>query len=349
MGDKNAEPSEVLWIGFPALLKVDEVILRRAFSPFGEIEKITAFPGRSYAFVRFKNIMAACRAKETLQGKLFGNPRVHICFARSEFATASSGRNSLNAPPSPNFRSYGRPGSSENFQPDRYFGNMPGDPGMRSPRFIPKLENESSLWGTGNAAFEPGRFQDMGPELGLQGSMYENRRSPPRERGIRFREFSPQQFARQGPFDDDAWDLPEEALLFHGAKKLKTNSFPPETELPEYPFSEAEQVKRVLPRVPDFPQHENFDSGPFGYKQMPDHAMNSAQSRGDHWNAPYDSFQANSASLPSNPIEWKRSTPELQESSPNKEWKWEGTIAKGGTPVCRARCFPVGKVLDMIL
>ncbi|XWS75935.1 hypothetical protein CRYUN_Cryun01aG0134300 [Craigia yunnanensis] len=92
--DKSADPSEVLWIGFPALLKVDEVILRKAFSPFGEIEKITVFPGRSYAFVRFRSVMSACRAKETLQGKLLGNPRVHICFAKSEGGSSNSGRGS---------------------------------------------------------------------------------------------------------------------------------------------------------------------------------------------------------------------------------------------------------------
>lgn len=362
MDDKNAEPSEVLWIGFPALLKVDEAILRKSFSPFGEIVKISAFPGRTYAFVRFKNVMAACRAKETLQGKLFGNPRVHICFARSE---SNSGRNSMNAPSSPDFRSYGRLGSSENFRPDRSYENLSGDPSMRSPRFIPDLESrdpdvmtfqrKGNLWA--NGAFEQERFQDLGPELGPPRSVYEHRASPPRDRGVRFRDFSPQKFPRQGQVYDDAWDLPEDAMLFHEVKKLKTSSFPPENELPEYPFSDAEQVKHVVPRRPDFPQHDafngNFDSGSFGRKQIPDRALNLTQQpygeRSEHWNGPYDNFQVGSVSLPSNPVEWNRSTPELHESSPNEVWKWEGTIAKGGTPVCRARCFPVGKVLDMIL
>ncbi|EPS65673.1 hypothetical protein M569_09104, partial [Genlisea aurea] len=79
MNDSEEEPSEVLWIGFPAQLKVDEFVLRKAFSPFGELEKITSFPGRTYAFVRFRNVASACRAKETLQGKLLANPRVRIC------------------------------------------------------------------------------------------------------------------------------------------------------------------------------------------------------------------------------------------------------------------------------
>ena len=52
--------------------------------------------------------------------------------------------------------------------------------------------------------------------------------------------------------------------------------------------------------------------------------------------------------LQSTYVEKKRFTPE-SDSSSLTEWKWEGTIAKGGTPVCCARCFPVGKVLDMML
>lgn len=91
MEDKNVEPSEVLWIGFPAVLKVDETNLRKTFSPFGEIVNFTVFPGRNYAFVRFRNVISACRAKYTLHGKLFGNPYVHICFIKSE--STSDGRN----------------------------------------------------------------------------------------------------------------------------------------------------------------------------------------------------------------------------------------------------------------
>ncbi|XP_028119110.1 flowering time control protein FPA-like [Camellia sinensis] len=367
--DKNAEPpSEVLWIGFPALLKVDEFILRKAFSPFGEIEKITAFPGRSYAFVRFRNVMAACRAKETLQGKLFGNPRVHICFAKSESGSSNSGRNSMNSPPSPRFKSYGRAGSSENFRQDRKFGSLAGDPTMRSPRFISDLESgdpdvvnfgrKGNLWPGMGGDFEQRRFHDFGPELGVPENMYERHSSPKRDRGAHFRDFSPQEFPRKGPIFDDSWDLPEDDLVFHRAKKLKTSNFPLENELPEYPFSGAEQAKHGFPRMfPDFPQPEaldkNFEPGSFGYKQIPDQAMNLTQhygERSDHWNAqPYGSFQAGSGSMPPNAVEWKKSTPELHQPSLTKEWKWEGTIAKGGTPVCRARCFPVGTVMDMTL
>lgn len=83
-GNRNCEASEVLWIGFPLHLKIDEKKLHKLFAPFGGVEKITTFPGRTYAFVRFQNVKAASRAKDALQGKLFNDPRVSISFAKSE-------------------------------------------------------------------------------------------------------------------------------------------------------------------------------------------------------------------------------------------------------------------------
>ncbi|CAK9151821.1 unnamed protein product [Ilex paraguariensis] len=361
MKGKNMEPSEVLWIGFPASLKVDALILRRVFSPFGEIESITVFPGGSYAFIQFKNVMAACWAKDTLRGKLFGDPRVRICFAKREAGTSNRGRNLINAPHSPHFRSYAHPQSSEDFRQDRNFGNLNGDPNMISLCFICNMDpsdpdvtsfnRKDNLWAGGSGSFEQRRFQELGSEPGLPGNMYEHHSSCPQDSGPHFRDS--QQFPRQGP----SYNLPEDALLFHGAKKLKTSSFPPEDLLPNYPFSDSEQAKHVLPRMyPDFTQPEaiekNFHPGPFGYKQIPDHAMNLIQpfgERSEHWNASYDSFQIGSLPLASNPTDWKRSTPKSHQSSLSEEWKWEGTIAKGGTAICRARCFPVGKALDMNL
>ncbi|XP_071736695.1 flowering time control protein FPA [Rutidosis leptorrhynchoides] len=340
---KNSEqpPSEVLWVGFPQSLKVDEDILWDAFSPFGEIEKISAFPGRTYAFIRYKNINSACRAKDNLQGKLFNNPRVHITFARNDSGPSNSSRNLMNDPPSPPVRPY--EGSSENFRHDRY--HEP-DRSRRSPRFVPDFETERF-----DGARKGNRFQEVGPEFG---NMY-GRHSPSRNRdgGLGgFHDFPPRNMPHQGPLYDDEWDLPEDALVYHGAKKLKSNMISPEPELPEYPFSDSEQVKRVVPRPHEYPNLGMIDNnlGHFGYhKQVPDPPVNITQAYGNSRNAAYDNFQTGSVSLPQNPVEWKRSTPETQRVSASSEWKWEGIIAKGGTSICRARAFPVGKVLDMIL
>ncbi|CAN4075482.1 unnamed protein product [Withania somnifera] len=362
LDDKSGEPSEVLWIGFPAQLKVDEFILRKAFSPFGQIDKITAFPGRTYAFVRYKNVMAACRAKETLQGKLFDNPRVHICFARAESGTSNKERSSMNDSPSAHLRSRGHIGSSENLRHDRDFGNVPGDHGMRSPRFNSDMDpgdsrlvsfgRKGNSWAGEDGTLDRRRYPILDSELGHGDNAY-NRRSPPRKRVIDIREFSPQRFPRQDPFYDDSWDLPEDPFVFHEAKKLKNSSYFPENELPEYPFNDMEPARQRGYR--EFSQAEaldkNFDSRSLVHRQIPERIMNSNvpyPEENDRWNSRFDGFKVSSGQLASN-AEQKRLTPEPHPSSKSTEWKWEGTIAKGGTVVCQARCFPVGKPLDMIL
>ncbi|GMI73962.1 Arabidopsis thaliana Split Ends 2 [Hibiscus trionum] len=356
--DRNGDPSEVLWIGFPALLKVDEMILRKAFSPFGEIEKITVFPGRSYAFVRFRRLSSACRAKETLQGKLLGNPRVHICFAKSDGGSSTSGRGPVNAPNSPRFRSNGRLGSSENFLHDRSFADLPEDTGIRSPYMsnydsgdvdVYSFKRKGSSW-TGGNTYEPWRFGEGEPDPRVPQDVYERSKSP-----MRYHDYPPK-LPQKNAFYEEPWDMPEDNYPVRGAKKMRTGTFPPEKELPEYSLSDLEQEKRLFPRMlSDIPQPEafdkNFEPAVLGYKQIPDRSRSFTPTRGernDHWKPSYDGFPVGSGSLQSNISERKRFTQELDQPS-LKEWKWEGTIAKGGTPVCRARCFPVGKVLDMML
>ncbi|KAJ1394346.1 hypothetical protein SESBI_34290 [Sesbania bispinosa] len=359
--DKSPEPSEVLWIGFPAQLKVDESILRKAFSPFGEIVKITTFPGRSYAFVRFRSLSSAGRAKDALKGKLFGNPRVHICFAKSETGSSSSGRSSFNAPHSPFYKSSGRDGSSENLRQDRSFS---GEQNIGSPnRFLNWDARDSDSYdfnrrgssrAGGTNTYEQRKVGEKGTPLGLSKEIYEHINSPSRERHVHLRDF-PHKFPQKGAFFEDMQALPEDFPYQREAKKLKTGSSPHERELPEYPFSELERQKHVFPRLlSDFPQREpldkKFDAGNFTYGQTLDHPPNSPLARLDRhegWK-PHDSFQMGPGALQSNFVEKKRFTPEPDNSSLT-EWKWEGTIAKGGTPVCRARCFPVGKVLDIML
>lgn len=358
MSDKNAEPSEVLWIGFPAQLKVDEYALRKAFSPFGDIEKITAFPGRTYAFVRFRDVMAACDAKETLQGKLFGNPRVHICFAKNDMGPSNRERNS-HAPPSPHVGKYVRTEYYDDYRSDRDYGHISGDPDIRSPPYAPNLDRgdrnmrNTNSWSGRNDIREQRRFPRQGSELGLSDNIYDHSHSPP-PRNIRahIREFSPKGYPRQGPFYDDPWDFPEDVSLLHGTKKLKTDSFPIDNELPEYPLSDLEKSKRMPSR--DIPQSglldNNDNSRHSGYRPIPEHLMNTSQpfmERGDHWNSPYDDFQI--APLPMPPLDRRKLTPDSRESSSKEVWRWEGMVAKGGTTVCRARCFPVGKPPDMVL
>ncbi|MCL7025859.1 hypothetical protein MKW94_001916 [Papaver nudicaule] len=321
MGDKNAKPSEVLWIGFPASLNVDETILRRTFSPFGEIFKITVFPGRSYAFVQFTTVAAAHIAKETLQGNLFNNPRVNICFAKSEVSPSEHSRDSVSQPFSPH----------SSYWQDHLHGNPTG-PGHRgSPHITSHFEaadsgfigfnRNNTLQNGGSRDYEHNRSHEPGSRFGFSETMYKRYRSSPASERFHLMNSSPKTFV---PFEDPAY-LQDDAYIFREPKKLKMGLYPFDENLPGHPLSGPPRA------FMDFPEHE-------GYEET-----------GDHRRTPYESFPAHSGSLPVNPVKRQTLNPESRQRPLNDVWKWEGTIAKGGTPVCRARCFPVGKVLDFML
>ncbi|XP_010532945.1 PREDICTED: flowering time control protein FPA [Tarenaya hassleriana] len=325
MADRDAaEPSEVLWIGFPAMLRVDEAILRKAFSPFGEIEKITIFPGRSYAFVQFRSLAAACKAKETLQGKLFGNPRVHICFAKSEPSSSNTGRAALSP------RSVDRLGSSEVYlQGKNYAADM--DRGDHEDYMFNRKGTSRK---DGNFAYETLRSTHRVPQ-----DMYECHDSP-RERDFAFHDGHQRLPSRRSSVNEEPWGLPEDDYIYHESKRLKIGSVLPEKELPDYLLSGIERERRAVFRLtsdlsPPDAFERNFDDGKLRYRRMSEQ--------------PHEDFRTGFRPLPSTVSpERKRYTSEPDRPS-LKDWKWEGTIAKGGNPICRARCFPVGKVMDMML
>ncbi|KAB2610762.1 flowering time control protein FPA-like [Pyrus ussuriensis x Pyrus communis] len=310
-------------MSFPALLKVDEMILRKAFSPFGGIEKISAFPGCSYAFVLFRSEI------------LFGNPQIHICFAKSETGSANGGRNSMNVPPSPHFQVNGRSGSSEYFWEGTKFGSFTGNPNIRSPQYFPDFDagdsdpcgfkRKGNLWRGESNTFEQRRYGEMGPK---------------REKYTHLHYYS-QRFRQTIQPYEEPWDLPEDIHYF---------------QLPEYPQSHCNPERHGFSRsYSDISQadssNRNFEGGPFGYNQLPYRPMNlhlALGERGDRWKESYDDFEVSSGSQIANPVDRRRFTPESDQPSFNV-WKWEGTIAKGGTPVCHARCFPVDKLLDITL
>ncbi|KAG8481306.1 hypothetical protein CXB51_026073 [Gossypium anomalum] len=82
----DGQPSKVLWVGYPPSVQIDEQMLHNAMILFGEIEKMKSFPSRHYAFVEFRSVEEARRAKEGLQGRLFNDPRITIMFSSSELA-----------------------------------------------------------------------------------------------------------------------------------------------------------------------------------------------------------------------------------------------------------------------
>lgn len=377
-GNKSLEPCEMLWIGFPSIADVNELDLRRAFQPFGEIEKISTFPGRSYAFVRYRSTVAACRAREALQGKLFNNPRISICFARND-SSAEQGRGSTSAPFPHHTKSNFPPVMSvqggEAFQRERSFENpIRGELPMAAPRYMSKFDQmhgDANIMGVGGSsvqsgavpgpdfggALERGRLQDLSVETRMVEVPYEYHRDGPAvEKNAPWLDFSFER-ARRAPSFEDSWGT--EKGTFPLVKKLKTDTLHV-SELPEYPFSDMESEKRNigLPNPKQFPvmpeQHSfnrSFETVPLGYKGTPDYSRTKVHPQNeinDSWRK-FDGPVAASARSLLDPSKLQILNSEPHQPPRKEEWKWEGTIAKGGTAVCRARCFPVGKVLDFML
>ncbi|KQJ89763.1 flowering time control protein FPA [Brachypodium distachyon] len=365
--NKSTEPSEVLWIGFPAGLKVDETALWEAFSSFGEIVKITSFPGRTYAFVKYTSIAAACKAKEALQGRLFNNPRVSICFSRNEGVAAEAGKGSFVPPYSPRLnpsaRSIFEEQDSEAFPRPRPFDSPPRDLHMSS-HFGPErllrdagdrgFSRDNYFWHGPEiepgpvSNFEPFRKLGLGPERRISEDLYEQHRSSPAVRSDAPWHNIPFERSRRPLPLEDSWDAEDNSYPF--SKKPRTGEH--DAELPEYPFAEFER-RHVsgYPRRPiyDLPEDDTY---PINYQPTPVHGRNYIDplrnpiplvDRHEPW------LSQNSFATQSGEVD--RTTPEHHGSLPlpKEEWKWNGTIAKGGAPICRARCFPVGKVLNFML
>ncbi|KAF3782707.1 Flowering time control protein [Nymphaea thermarum] len=359
-GEKGAEPSEVLWVGFPVQLNVDEMSLRRAFSPFGEIEKITTFPGRSYAFVKFRSIVSACRAKDALQGKLFNSPRVNICFSKSEIGPVDRARSS-DDPLMTSIRTAGNAGyNSRIFHQDKSL-DQKGDFDMTPPHFLSNFERKSrdfsvncvdNVTSQGSPGFaynivgkhEKMNFQVHETESGLLDKMQEFPKGHVIDKSLSFHGISPGRAHHDSPHFEHSWDLPDEDTLFREKKKLKLGYFP-DKDLPEYSVSNSLQGKygpqkpfRVATEV----KYDNDTEVPFSLRQTP------GLQKSDLWSS-NDNAEASSVPLLKKFAKLDRFSHGPNRSSLDEEWKWEGTIAKGGTPVCRARCFPVGKVPDITL
>ncbi|XP_073053554.1 flowering time control protein FPA-like isoform X2 [Primulina eburnea] len=80
----NSQPTHILNISYPPAAIIEEDMIHNAMILFGEIERIKTFADRNNAFVEFRSIEEARRAKEGLQGKLFNDPRISIEYFSGE-------------------------------------------------------------------------------------------------------------------------------------------------------------------------------------------------------------------------------------------------------------------------
>lgn len=80
--NQNGQPSNVLWIGYPPSVCVEEQMLHNAMM-FGEVEIIRSFPSHDYSRVEFRSVDGAWRGKEGLQCRLLNDPRILFMYSTS--------------------------------------------------------------------------------------------------------------------------------------------------------------------------------------------------------------------------------------------------------------------------
>lgn len=352
--DKDGGPSEVLWVGFPLPSKVDEDALRRAFMPFGEVDRVKTFPGRTYAFVQFQTVEDATRAKNALDGKLFDDPRVHIRYSKSEIGP-------IDSPREVPLSSSQRVGERQSYPTDILGG--PRVPAVQSDRFgSPGRPTPSPTTRLGGGLRPEYRPNALMAGLGLERGSARNSDHGPglgrvSGRSTRLEDIEYPRGSRPDSRStfDDGWDLPDADIVPRDSKRLRvyaggetdTPGFDPRYEQRQHRGSEGGTYTPTAalnsyetgraPATPDY--NQGLGGRPRGGLPIADgsHALpvGSRPLIGGHASAP--------GSVPAASVYGKH---DIEAVKGPEGWQWHGTIAKGGTPVCRARCLPVGKGID---
>ncbi|GMI92975.1 hypothetical protein like AT2G43410 [Hibiscus trionum] len=263
----DGQPSNVLWVGYPPSVQIDEQMLHNAMILFGEIENMKSFHSKHYAFVEFRSVEEARRAKEGLQGRLFNDPRITIMYSNSEIAPG---------------RDYGFGSGIRGPRPGMMLGDHPFRPSQMDivGQRHPSLPNTVSVHHN---------MQDA--DLKNLNGVNRGRPSPPLPSAQGFRP-SPRQAS-------GSWDVYEVNQFQRDAKRSRTET--------------AMRIDDLGPVIC------GGASGPFVNVQGKGHLS---------------------------PVPGKVTAGGPRSAPPDNDFIWRGIIAKGGTPVCNARCVPIGKGLE---
>ncbi|KAL5990858.1 hypothetical protein ACLOJK_011763 [Asimina triloba] len=334
MGEQRdkGQPSKILWIGYPPSVQIDEQMLHNSMILYGEIDRIKCFPSRHYSFVEFRSSDEAQLAKEGLQGRLFNDPRIKILFLSSELAP-----------------------TKENMELSQGFGAPAPDMFFNEPLFGPWQGEfaRPSLPLPPNNLRGPARPNDM------------PRTDPPR-RPFGLHGFDPQ---IGGPFSDALHtfnNFPESNVNSHLASNWRRHS-PPATGMAPFPVQGIQPCSSLMPGTQDGSETGRFQSsakrsriGDPSFTVEKAHntkIIDSEKHVGLYGLRPRlqaDALDINrnvQAEIHQRPVGVRG--PNLDSPSnrayqglPNNDYCWRGVIAKGGTPVCHARCIPIGKGID---
>ncbi|XP_011007413.1 PREDICTED: flowering time control protein FPA-like [Populus euphratica] len=295
---KDGQPSNILWIGYPPSVRIDEQMIHNAMILFGEIEKIKSFPSRHYSFVEFRSVDEARRAKEGLQGRLFSDPRITIMFSSSGLAPGKEDSGFYPGVEGPRLEMFNK----HPFAPMDIIFDQPGGPRNFPGQFPPSGIHRPNLpvWPFGpQGVFDPilkgGERNDLAPSHSNRNPASGILSSP--ASGIR----PPMRSVSSG------WDVLDPSQFPRDAKRSRIDSAP------------------------------SVDDDSFPARKMGDCDLGLDKAYGLGPRGAYPSFQGNNSPSP---------VGGRLKGHFDDNFIWRGIVAKGGMPVCHARCVPVGKGIE---
>ncbi|GMI64419.1 hypothetical protein like AT2G43410 [Hibiscus trionum] len=313
----DGQPSKVLWVGYPPSVLIDEQMLHNAMILFGEIENIKSFPSRHFAFVEFRSVEEARCAKEGLQGRLFNNPRITIMFSSNEFAPGKdySGFYSGIKGPGPDILLSDHPfrssqmdmfGQNHTVLPSTVTGGILGSTVQIRP-FNHQGSYDPLLSGL--------EYNDLSVHRNMLDADLKNLTGP------NWRKSSPSLPSAQGlrpPLrqTSSSWDVYDVSQFQRDAKRSRIEA--------SFPIDDA-----------SLPLRKMDDLGPGSDHIGP---VIGAGVSGPFFNVPGKGRVS--------PMPGKIPAGGHGRAHPDNDYIWRGIISKGGTPVCHARCVPIGKGLE---
>lgn len=342
-GRKQGSPSKILWIGYPPSVDIDEQRLHNALILFGEVERINSFPERHYAFVEFRSVDEARCAKDGISGRLFNDPRILIRYSNSDIGPTDNSKDNLtfmtqfrgSLPHETPSRSGSQFSSIERFGPvGTIDSSNPQGTNVHVHPVGPRGFAEHHATEGGVSLSRPEMLHNLldaninSPRPGGWGK-------PPPITATVLRPVRPLPSAWDG-FDANATQREskkpriDETCAITGDSDARTPVEGPSRPVPSY-------------------------NGPQTYRGFSGYVNNGSDNEimgqrgnpGSHLNGS-DQFAVGPCLTA--PISSAR-TPSLQGQGEHyggveENIFWQGTIAKGGTPVCHARCISVGKSIE---
>lgn len=276
----DAPFSKILWIRYPQSVIIEEDMLHNALILFGEIERIKTLSEKSYAFVEFRSVEEARRAKEGLQGKLFNDPRILIEYFNGEF---------------------------------------PGEYSVHPVQMDILGLNRPGL--LGNNSGHPSSFVNRGPDLFLR---------PP---------FGPHSTFESPGHGQELIDLaavhPSPKTLMGGPSWKRSSPTPGIVSSPSAGFN--------VPNRSASGPWDVFDANQLQRESKRSRFEASLPSEQTELDEQYGSHLVRSGGTSGSLA--RGGNGGLGQRHAESDCIWRGLIAKGGTPVCRARCVPVGEGL----